>query len=104
MKRSQIQWVKVAGEMKRVRLKCQLTLSQVARLAGISRATAQRIESGDASLALSTLLSYASALSLEDALVESMIAGVCGRGSSLVGAESSEARVKRSLVEMMRTK
>lgn len=104
MKRSEIQFAKLAGEMKRVRSERRLTLDQVARLAEVSRSTVQRIESGDVAVALSTLLSYASALALEDVLVKSMIAGVRSRRPTRVGVESSVARAKNSLIEMMRAK
>lgn len=94
--------LKLAGEMKRRREAEGLTLAQVARIAKVSRSTVQRIESGDDSVALSTILSYASALDLQESLAKSMFEAV--RRAPARSGPSEGALAKLALIEKMKSR
>ena len=92
--------VRLAGEMKKRREGRGLTLAQVAKLASVSRSTIQRIEGGDDSVALSTVLAYASALDLGNVLAKSMIEAV--RRTPARAEPSEGTRAGLDLLEKMR--
>jgi transcriptional regulator with XRE-family HTH domain len=93
---------KLAGEMKSRREGKGLSLSQVARLAKVSRSTVQRIEGGDDSVALSTIFAYASALDLQEVLARSMLDAV--RRTAPRGVLSEVSLAKLELMEKMKNR
>lgn len=104
MKKLELALRRLGQELKGRRQEKGVTLEQASRLAQISRSTVQRIESGDGSVALNTLLAYASSIGLQDSLLKALVGAARERRGNMPRGLSEFERAQMALDEMAAAK